>query len=111
MNRYGGQSRDHSRLSTGWASLALRGAGLCLIASVVVEGRALFTLVHIHPADRAIGALLLGMLAFVSASAGTALIMLGRHLFDPITLSPRWTRRGSADQAVIGIRPLPRPEA
>lgn len=38
-------------------------------------------------------AFLLALLAFASLSAGSAMLVLGRHLFDQIELSARWARR------------------
>jgi hypothetical protein len=37
---------------------------------------------------------LIALLAFASLCAGSAMLVLGPHLFDQVELSERWTRRG-----------------
>ncbi|WHO38541.1 hypothetical protein PMI04_018685 [Sphingobium sp. AP49] len=75
----------------GWTTqIGLRLLGLALIAMLWPEGRALTTLVHIHPSVTG-GQLLLAALAFLCASGGTALLLMGPDLWKPVRLSARWT--------------------
>jgi hypothetical protein len=41
-----------------------------------------------------VAAYLLALAGFVGASAGSALALYGRHLFDDIEVSARWRHRG-----------------
>jgi hypothetical protein len=69
------------------------GALLCCIAYVAIAHLAAM---HIRP--RAAGALAYGlaMAGFLAASAGSAMIVLGHHLFDKIEVSQRWRHRPRA---------------
>lgn len=72
-----------------WTSdIPLRLAGVVLLVSAYYECGVLRH--HMTGSEQwALTALL-----FLSATGGTALLVLGRHLNDRITLSARWTRRG-----------------
>ncbi|AXJ95504.1 MULTISPECIES: hypothetical protein [unclassified Sphingomonas] len=75
------------------ADIGLRAAGLLLCW---VSYRAILGLVALHlPTQRAgILAYALALTGFASASAGSALALVGRHLFDRIEVGPRWRRSG-----------------
>ncbi|WP_404714081.1 hypothetical protein [Sphingomonas sp. MMS24-J13] len=75
---------------TKWANLPLRLVG----AVTLVVSAALWSLLFRTPtrSPDAI-AFLLALLAFASLSAGSAMLVLGQHLFDQVELSQRWTRR------------------
>jgi hypothetical protein len=74
------------------ADLGLRALGLlfCGIAYTAIS-----RLCALHISDQTIGALtyFLALIGFLGASAGSALVMLGHHLFDEIEVSERWRRR------------------
>jgi hypothetical protein len=73
-----------------YAGLVLRLAGLALLALATLIGRCLFAAPD--PAARTSAlAYLLASLWMISACAGAALATLGRHLFDRVELSARWT--------------------
>ena len=75
------------------ADLALRVAGLVLCCSAYAAfGR----LIALPIAARAagLGAYALAAFGFLGASAGSALAIFGKHLFDEIEVSARWRRRG-----------------
>lgn len=70
----------------------LRPAGLGLIGAAALAGHALFggawrpdTAVH------APLAYVLGFALFYAGCAGAALLVMGRRLFDPVAVSPRWS--------------------
>ena len=69
------------------------GALLCCIAYVAI---AHLTAMHIRP--RSAGALAYGLATagFLGASAGSAMTVLGHHLFDAIEVSQRWQHRPQA---------------
>lgn len=75
---------------TKWANPPLRLAG----AVTLTISAGLWSLLFQTPA-RSPDALtwLIALFAFASLSAGSAMLVLGPHLFDRITLSQRWTRR------------------
>jgi hypothetical protein len=73
--------------------LALRGAGAVLLLSAWFEGKLLARLVHQGPSQATVAQLALAAVLFLSASLGSALLVLGRHVADRITVSARWTRR------------------
>jgi hypothetical protein len=73
-----------------WASALLRLAGLALLCLATFVARRLFGIAHpearLNPLDY-----LLALIGFASASTGSALTVMGRHLFDQVALSARWT--------------------
>lgn len=81
----------------------IRLVGALLLASVWLAMRALLhsnRLVQHHDA----GALdyLLALWAVVGGSSGTALLLLGRHIFDQVEVSARWARYpGRLDQPTV----------
>ena len=88
-----------------FADLALRLAGLLLLALAALIGRHLFAVPDLTARFRA-SAYLLALVGMVSACAGAALAVLGRHLFDQVELPARWTihlpeRNGSEE---VGAR-------
>jgi hypothetical protein len=73
------------------AKLGLRAAGLVLLAFAYWAGTALFhrfagSLVH-PPLEY-----LLALVTFVCASVGSAMTIMGHHLFDQVEVSSRWVR-------------------
>ena len=79
----------------------LRLAGLLLLALAWLIGRHLFAVPDVTAKYRA-SAYLLAMVGTTSACAGSALVVLGRHLFDQVELPARWTihlpeRKGSEE--------------
>jgi hypothetical protein len=75
---------------TKWADPPLRLVG----AVTLIVSAALWSLLFKAP-TRSPDAMawLEALLAFASFSAGSAMLVLGPHLFDPVELSERWTRR------------------
>jgi hypothetical protein len=73
-----------------YAGPALRLAGLALLCVAVLVGRHLFAASDPQGRVRA-SAYLLALIGMASACAGAALSVLGRHLFDEVELSERWT--------------------
>ncbi|MBM6577786.1 hypothetical protein KCP91_15490 [Microvirga sp. SRT01] len=73
------------------ADIGLRISGLILCGLAYL---ALTCLIAMQVAPRTAGALAyaLATVGFFSASAGTALAMLGKHLFDEVQVSTRWRR-------------------
>ncbi len=75
---------------TRWENSLIRISGAVLLAIACTVARVLFAAPdpapHVH-------AYLLALILFVAASAGSAMLVLGGHLLDPVPLSPRWTRR------------------
>jgi hypothetical protein len=75
------------------AQIALRLAGLALIASLALQGAMLRTLVQ-HSAAVTPGQLLCAAACFCSASFGSALLLLGPGLWTPVTIARRWQEDG-----------------
>ena len=76
--------------STRWL---LRAIGL---VTLLISWRAcawLYTLVHGHPNNHSALVYLLALVAFCCASAGSALLVVGHHLFDEVQISERWATR------------------
>ena len=97
----------------GWAGLALRVAGAALLSGSAIVLSYLFD--RFGGARGAPGAfeLLLALIGFASASAGSAMLLLGAHLFDEIEISARWAHRSRGatpdpDPASLPPGPLPR---
>jgi hypothetical protein len=84
------------------AQLGLRAAGLALLATAWMEGRALDHLVGDPIAAHGVGALLLAALLFVSASLGMALAIVGPGLWKPVRLSARWEGADLPDSPTRG---------
>lgn len=72
-----------------YADLMLRAAGLLLLALAALIARIAFAVPDPTARFRA-SAYLLALIGMASASAGSALAMLGRHLFDQVELPARW---------------------
>lgn len=72
----------------------LRILGLGLIALTVFAVRHLYAMVHLPPAhDGSPAEMAIGAVAFLSASLGATLTVLGAHIFDEVEISPRWAPR------------------
>jgi hypothetical protein len=71
------------------ADLGLRASGLLLCG---IAYAAVSRLCGLHPSAQTAGAgaCAWAAIAFVAASSGSAMLMLGRHLFDAIRVSQRW---------------------
>jgi hypothetical protein len=76
---------DARRLRT---DLSLRASGVLLL---VIATTAIHTLAPLHPAAGAL-AFLLATIGFLCASAGAMLMVVGRHIHDPVRISVRWQR-------------------
>ncbi|WP_288413641.1 hypothetical protein [uncultured Sphingomonas sp.] len=79
------------RWRTRRADRGLRLSGLVLLAVAGVALRWL-TVLHVPPQSAGLLAYGLGAVGYMAASSGAALVMLGRHLFDEVAVSPRWGR-------------------
>ena len=75
------------------ADMLLRLAGLALLGLAFVIGRHLFGAADPRGKTTPL-CYLLALVGMASASSGAALAVLGRHLFDQVALSARWTLRG-----------------
>jgi hypothetical protein len=87
----------------GWRyDLIIRLAGLCgimLAAGITVW---LYRLIHAAPGqDGTLSQYAIGAIALLSASGGTGLLILGRHIHDSIRVSDRWQRRLSPNREFI----------
>jgi drug/metabolite transporter (DMT)-like permease len=72
------------------ADLALRGAGLALLAAAILAATTLLGRAQVDPALRVDAlAYLLAGIAFLGASAGTGLLLFGRHLLDRVAISAK----------------------
>jgi len=74
------------------ASLGLRLAGVLLLALAYAAARALRARAVAGPVAGDPLAWLLAAASFVSASGGTALAVMGHHLFDQVQIARRWSR-------------------
>jgi uncharacterized protein YjeT (DUF2065 family) len=77
-----------------WADAGLRLAGIVLLAIALLVGRRLFAAPDPQARTTPL-CYLLALIGMASMSAGTALVVLGHHLFDRVVLSARWTVHGS----------------
>ena len=68
----------------------LRLAGLALLLLAYGTGRALLAIGTGHAGHEPPSAYLLAAIAFACASAGSALLIHGHHLFDPVPISRLW---------------------
>ncbi|HMI19543.1 MAG TPA: hypothetical protein VK533_08370 [Sphingomonas sp.] len=73
-----------------YADASLRLAGLALLCVAILVARHLFTAPDPQGKVTA-SAYLLALIGMASACTGAALAVLGRHLFDEVELSARWT--------------------
>ncbi|MHA6769867.1 hypothetical protein [Sphingobium ummariense] len=77
------------------ARIGLRLAGLTLLLATAADGRLLHHLVSLNATSGITPLeLLLAALAFLSASAGMAMLLMGGRLWQPVPLSNRWTTYG-----------------
>jgi len=81
-----------------YASLGLRLAGLALLGAGALIWRHLFAASD-PTAKLRILPYLMAAIGMVSTSVGAALTLFGRHLFDQVDLSPRWTVHAAAREA------------
>ena len=81
-----------------YANLGLRLAGLILFGSGALIWRHLFGVADPTAKSRVLP-YLFALIGMASTSAGTALTVLGRHLFDQVDLSPRWTNHAARREA------------
>lgn len=79
------------RWRTRRADRGLRVLGLVLLAVAGVTLHRLYAL-HVPPQSAGLLAYGLGAIIYVATSSGAALVILGRHLFDEVAVSPRWGR-------------------
>jgi len=70
--------------------LSIRALGLAVLGLSWACGHALWIL-H-GERSPGVAAFLLATTAFMSASIGSAMLILGRHLFDKVEVSARWAR-------------------
>lgn len=79
------------------ADLGLRalGLGLCAVAYLAIA-----RLVAMAQPPQSAGALAYALAAggFISADAGSAMALLGNHLFDEIEVSSRWQHRSNQNE-------------
>jgi hypothetical protein len=73
------------------ADLPIRLAGLVAVA---LAAAIILWLRRTMPAEADLARSLAAATAFLSASLGSGLLALGRHLHDPVILSDRWRPRG-----------------
>jgi hypothetical protein len=72
-----------------YADAALRLTGLALLCGAALIARHLFAAAD--PQARArVSPYLFALIGMIAASAGAAMAVLGRHLFDEVELSARW---------------------
>ena len=79
--------------------LGLRASGLLLCGIAYAALSRLFAM-HVSPQTAGLLASTLAALSFLGASAGSALAMLGHHLFDQISVGERWLPR-SCDAVLL----------
>lgn len=93
------------------ADIGLRGLGMALCALAYVAIGHLMTLRPIA-LPRPAGVVAYGLAAggFLGASVGTALTLLGRHLFDEVEVSARWQVRHALPSIDEEARRLERAE-
>lgn len=71
--------------------LSLRAGGVFLLAAGVGAMNFLYQMVHTSPRHEAtLAELALAAIGFLSLSAGSILMALGRHIFDRVEVSARW---------------------
>ena len=101
-------------IGTSWGQgAAIRLAGLVLLTAGYLAMRWLFHAARPHHDDAASAWRYLAAAAgFLCLSGGGMLTALGRHIFDPVEIAERWTRRphilpppGAASQDAAPRRP------
>lgn len=76
---------------SGWGDAALRLSGAALCALSYITFVRLVAWGHVAAKGASLVTPLgLGTIGFLSASAGAAMLLLGRHLFDEVEVSSRW---------------------
>ena len=68
--------------------LSLRVSGVLSLAVAVIAVR---TLARLYPQTGPL-AFLLATIAFLCATAGSMLVVVGGHIYDPVRISARWRR-------------------
>jgi hypothetical protein len=68
----------------------VRPAGAALLGVAYLVGSVLVGIGPAHAGHEPLGAYLLSIVLFFSASAGTAMLVNGHHLFDCVTVSRQW---------------------
>ena len=77
-----------------FTDLLIRATGILGVVAATAMFAWLYRLIHAAPAtDPSFGEYLLAALAFLASSVGSAILVLGRHVYDRIELSERWRRR------------------
>jgi len=76
-----------------WAAVSLRFAGAVLVALAYGAGMHLVADARGRDPTTMPLAYLLALLAFGCASMGVAMLVHGRHLFDPVRVAERWARQ------------------
>jgi hypothetical protein len=74
------------------SDLLLRLGGLALLALAAVDGLRLMAIGAGHEGQEPARVYLLALIGFLLASAGSALLVNGRRLFDRIAVSGHWAR-------------------
>lgn len=74
------------------ADLGLRASGL-LLCGIAYTAVSRLSAMHISPQTAGVFAYAFAAIGFLTASAGSALVLVGRHLFDEIEVSERWRPR------------------
>ncbi|MGH6614645.1 hypothetical protein [Sphingomonas sp.] len=104
----GGTDWRHGRV----ADISLRAAGFTMLGLAGISIHALTALraglSQGSPPPWVFG---LAMIGFIGASFGSALVVLGRHIFDRVEISERWARRSpilprDAGSFETGIMPI-----
>ncbi|MDB5687085.1 MAG: hypothetical protein JWR77_1674 [Rhizorhabdus sp.] len=74
--------------------MLIRATGIFGVIAAIALFAWLYRLIQAAPAtDPSFGEYLLAALAFLASSVGSAILVLGRHVYDRIELSERWRRR------------------
>jgi hypothetical protein len=82
-------------------NLCLRLAGLLLIAVGGFGLKLLYRVANLPPMHEAtITEMIVAGATFLGVTSGTALLFLGTHIFDPVTLSDRWAGLPDGHMAV-----------
>lgn len=86
--------RDHHSLLSPLLSIAMRAGGVAALGLAWLCGHELWR----YHAERQISAaaFLLALATFLIATLGSAMLIVGPHLFDQVEVSGRWTRRTPA---------------
>lgn len=88
--------------------LLLRFTGVLAIAIAVVALRQLYSLVHLPPHHEAsLIELALAAIGFLGTSGGSALVVLGHHIFDEVVVARPWGRAASYKIPTRSGKPQP----